>query len=364
MTPLARLLEATAAAATASGDPTTIAGVAFEAARHGSPDLARKLLAPIERAQEESWWYAALASVHGALGEAAAVTRLRKRAEKRWADDGAAPDATEYDRLQLAIAYEYLGKPKETDALLAGMQDGNGVAMLARVAAAAGRLDRAESLAGRDVITEDPGLQADVAVAIASAADRTGDRARGLAWLDGAVASAQRLEAPERRGLALATLSLVYAELGAKDKALETARLARGAVVKVKDPYGEPWHLVLAKALRAAGDAKSGAAIFDAWEAFHAQGPSPFGYAAAAAALARAGELERARSRMAEAEDRRRRAKDPGVAQADFARAYLALGEIDRAIDEAATLSDPVDRVGLLLELVGLAASAGAPGAP
>jgi tetratricopeptide (TPR) repeat protein len=352
-----RIIDAAALAATATGDPFATYRVAEAAAKLGLSDRARQLLAGIQGARDESWWIAFIAAAWARLGDANAVAAARVRLEERWRKDGATPDGVQNDVELLAGAYERLGDEGEADAILGRLSDPGPALTVAMIAADAGRLDRAEALVARvDLDAPEHAETAVIAlVDIGKAAARAGDRVRAAKLLDRAVDVARGLDPWELRVSAISSIAIAFGSIGDGKKALKTARLAEKALPRVRTGYGPTWSLTLSDALRAGGDTKRADAILYANDAFHAQGPSPAGYAIAAVALAERDDDGGARKRIEQAEEALAAyAPSDLLAQDAYARlaqAHAILGDLDRALEHAAAVQSPEKRLATLLSL-------------
>jgi hypothetical protein len=349
MTLADRILEIAIVAAESSGDPNDCLRVAEAAIALGNPEVARRLLGRLEKAEREWWWPATLARTHAELGDRASVDRLRGLTEASIARKKLTPGDTSVSLADLAMAYEILGDPQTADLLIgrSGAETAEvTIANLAQAAAKKGRPARAEQLLRHKLLggVKNAQLRADVLLAMARHALKEGKKRDAEKLLDRAAKTAG-VAKDKTIGETLAEIAIVYGSLQRKNQALV---LARHAQKKLADPA--TWPPALAAAFQAGGDAKTAETILQAIEGRTAY--SPAGKAEAARMWADRGEEGRARDLLANAT-----AEDsPGDAAGELAKAHAAVGDFGPAIDHAARVTaEAKERVALLLFLARMA---------
>jgi hypothetical protein len=286
------------------------------------------------------------AQIYAALGERASVDRLRTRANlDATTDPGGVLSWT------FAAAYQRLGDDLEGDRIVAAISDPEARwaarAVLIHAAIQTGRPDRAASLARALAPTavDAGGLSAVLALT-------TGGNQRAAAAELAPIAErvASKLAA-DSRDEALTKVARLWLTAGQPEHAL---RITRPIAKRATRDFNSGWYADLARVLIDAGDEATGMTLFDRHVQWYEQERTAADWARAALALARWQRAADAQYAANKADDQLQSldsASDADDVRRTLIDAYLALGEIAAAIQLAAELSRPRDKVSALLAI-------------
>jgi hypothetical protein len=306
--------------------------LAVEAAELGEPDTALEIVKQAT-AKDDGSWFALLATVHARIGRD--IDQLATKALK---------DPSSWVHGTLASAYERIGEPGRADkqiALVKKAQRFGTIAAVARIALAAGNLERAAKLAEQPWARKSaPSKLAALEIDLARAYATVGDTKTARRLLEDA-------EKLDREG-SIVERAQAWAALGETTVARDVA--ARADTGR----YREIENLTAATAYAAAGDTAKVDTILAAYAASAADRKTAAGYAEAALTYLRFGRELGVTKHLKAAEAALAATTDPVLLDAghnSLAIAYVLDKQFVKAIDHIAALGDPELRAERLREL-------------